>query len=227
MVGLDRAAVWVQLEVEADLVILGIKKRFADVKPKKLAGNTQTFKLNENNLNEIRVKEKLGKTLVKIDFSYSKYGKENNLYPLENEISKIIVEEKLIDIIEDISLVKITRSDLNYDFVEVCTQEAVKSFYEYHNIISTFYRSLRRAISHQQGVRFENYDLNLDFFYASGRRHTSFSRDWSSDVCSADLGGYGVIEGRRGELWGVMGSYGRSEERRGGKECRSRWSPYH
>lgn len=168
MVGLDRAAVWVQLEVEADLVILGIQKRFVDVKPKKLAGNTQTFKLNENNLNEIRVKEKLGKTLVKIDFSYSKYGKENNLYPLENEISKIIVEEKLIDIIEDISLIKITRSDLNYDFIEVCTQKAVKSFYEYHNIISTFYKSLRRAIQHQQGVRFENYDLNLDFFYSTG-----------------------------------------------------------
>src|SRR5690606_39320645 len=25
------------------------------------------------------------------------------------------------------------------------------------------------------------------FFFASGRRHTSFSRDWSSDVCSSDL----------------------------------------
>ena len=27
------------------------------------------------------------------------------------------------------------------------------------------------------------------------------------------------------ELWGSQ--YGRSEERRVGKECRSRWSPYH
>ena len=25
----------------------------------------------------------------------------------------------------------------------------------------------------------------------------------------------------------IPGSYGRSEERRVGKECRSRWSPYH
>src|SRR5690606_39730844 len=25
------------------------------------------------------------------------------------------------------------------------------------------------------------------FFFSSGRRHTSFSRDWSSDVCSSDL----------------------------------------
>src|SRR6266700_3654715 len=25
------------------------------------------------------------------------------------------------------------------------------------------------------------------FFFSSRRRHTSFSRDWSSDVCSSDL----------------------------------------
>lgn len=168
MVGLDRAAVWVKLEVEADLVILGIRKRFTDVKPKKLAGSTQTFIISENNINEIRVREKSNGTIIKIDFSYSKYGRENNLYPLENEISKIIVEERLINIIEDISLIKVNRSDLNYDFIEVCTQEAVKSFYDFHNIISTFYKSLRRAISHQQGTRFENYDLNLDFFYSTG-----------------------------------------------------------
>src|SRR5690606_39397552 len=27
------------------------------------------------------------------------------------------------------------------------------------------------------------------FFFSSRRRHTSFSRDWSSDVCSSDLEG--------------------------------------
>src|SRR6266700_4291163 len=33
------------------------------------------------------------------------------------------------------------------------------------------------------------------FFFSSRRRHTRFSRDWSSDVCSSDLGGkrdYGI-----------------------------------
>src|SRR5690606_2146382 len=30
-------------------------------------------------------------------------------------------------------------------------------------------------------------DLNLYFFFSSRRRHTRFSRDWSSDVCSSDL----------------------------------------
>src|SRR5690606_40281499 len=28
---------------------------------------------------------------------------------------------------------------------------------------------------------------NLLFFFSSRRRHTRFSRDWSSDVCSSDL----------------------------------------
>src|SRR5690606_39332623 len=31
------------------------------------------------------------------------------------------------------------------------------------------------------------------FFFSSRRRHTSFSRDWSSDVCSSDLGYAGEL----------------------------------
>src|SRR5690606_40472279 len=38
----------------------------------------------------------------------------------------------------------------------------------------------------------------LFFFFSSRRRHTRFSRDWSSDVCSSDLGdvdGLGLFGG--------------------------------
>src|SRR5690606_39805949 len=80
------------------------------------------------------------------------------------------------------------------------------------------------------------------FFYSSRRRHTRFSRDWSSDVCSSDLPGQLlVIEVLRGvgdepiqrglvfarqreELIDVLGMLvqdARSEERRVGKECTS------
>src|SRR5690606_40130977 len=31
--------------------------------------------------------------------------------------------------------------------------------------------------------------ISYCFFFSSRRRHTRFSRDWSSDVCSSDLGG--------------------------------------
>src|SRR5690606_39969760 len=97
----------------------------------------------------------------------------------------------------------------------------------------------------------------LSFFFSSRRRHTRFSRDWSSDVCSSDLppghfrwsalaeltpyleqsviydkldlevplfGGpaqsppYSVFPQNR--PWVAL----RSEERRVGKECRSRRS---
>src|SRR5260221_656140 len=91
------------------------------------------------------------------------------------------------------------------------------------------------------------------FFFSSRRRHTRSLCDWSSDVCSSDL----CIRARccfdtrrcsaiavptcssrsRRESTGppreAKAKSGRavwtsrSEERRVGKECRSRWSPYH
>src|SRR5256886_13285782 len=97
----------------------------------------------------------------------------------------------------------------------------------------------------------------LFFFFSSRRRHTRFDCDWSSDVCSSDLTprhafaysvappGVATASGRRGprrsqdsrqDPRGAIGREGlgsvtlprnRSEERRVGKECRSRWSPYH
>src|SRR3712207_7199053 len=81
------------------------------------------------------------------------------------------------------------------------------------------------------------------FFFSSRRRHTRYWRDWSSDVCSSDLDvdrdavareearrlGIGnpaaVADARLAEPGQRL--LGRSEERRVGKECRSRWSPYH
>src|SRR5260370_22409815 len=83
------------------------------------------------------------------------------------------------------------------------------------------------------------------FFFSSRRRHTRFKCDWSSDVCSSDLcrmdtmpAGGNRIDGHdlvalkgRGQLAqrgvGAFAQLFRSEERRVGKECRSRWSPYH
>src|SRR5256886_10569222 len=101
------------------------------------------------------------------------------------------------------------------------------------------------------------YDVSVFFFFSSRRRHTRFDCDWSSDVCSSDLQFRIPLrkeslagESDGGTSWaGSFVSTGegphdlcrcfgprqdarkqlvrRSEERRVGKECRSRWSPYH
>src|SRR5437763_16339819 len=74
------------------------------------------------------------------------------------------------------------------------------------------------------------------FFFSSRRRHTSYIGDWSSDVCSSDLGiwsrdvdiplqrptRYGDREFLTDEERAELDR--RSEERRVGKEGRSRWS---
>src|SRR5689334_23625215 len=97
----------------------------------------------------------------------------------------------------------------------------------------------------------------MKFFFSSRRRHTRWNCDWSSDVCSSDLGqgvsalsfviAVMVLVATRPPmselitskhlrdlgtllfafimLWAYFSF--RSEERRVGKECRSRWSAYH
>src|SRR5690606_40291488 len=99
------------------------------------------------------------------------------------------------------------------------------------------------------------------FFFSSRRRHTRFSRDWSSDVCSSDLAPeqkvrfydienftlsqtFNQLEQRNFEIERNLDQQSRttvdyafafkpytfeplksrSEERRVGKECSSRWS---
>src|SRR5690606_40115554 len=55
--------------------------------------------------------------------------------------------------------------------------------------------------------------LCIPFFFSSRRRHTRFSRDWSSDVCSSDLllehrgavAGRGPVVVQRGALAGQRG----------------------
>src|SRR5690554_7542879 len=86
----------------------------------------------------------------------------------------------------------------------------------------------------------------IRFFFSSRRRHTICGRDWSSDVCSSDLGdvlselcragpGSGYSTESRGRLMTdniqapvitLDGPGGRSEERRVGKEWRCEWCTY-
>src|SRR5205085_4913494 len=79
------------------------------------------------------------------------------------------------------------------------------------------------------------------FFFSSRRRHTRFDCDWSSDVCSSDLVSVrnrlvhigpeaaNLSKERHNTALGFIvcrnGVLVRSEERRVGKECRSRWAP--
>src|SRR5437660_8968427 len=74
------------------------------------------------------------------------------------------------------------------------------------------------------------------FFFSSRRRHTRWPRDWSSDVCSSDLIADNNARLARAKWAKLLEEFlavverpdrVRSEERRVGKECRSRWSPYH
>src|SRR5699024_12062907 len=69
----------------------------------------------------------------------------------------------------------------------------------------------------------------LVFFFSSRRRHTSSKRDWSSDVCSSDLECTSIIGTDTCTFIQRSGNFRRkrSEERRVGKEGRSRRAAGH
>src|SRR2546422_3061156 len=87
------------------------------------------------------------------------------------------------------------------------------------------------TLSHSHNV----FSFYFFFFFSSRRRHTRCSRDWSSDVCSSDLEAYKTylkrvpsdVDALNNLAAALLIMHRRSEERRVGKECRSRWSPYH
>src|SRR5690606_38770381 len=57
--------------------------------------------------------------------------------------------------------------------------------------------------------------MSLFFFFSSRRRHTRFSRDWSSDVCSSDLQLIFLILGAAGVLFTLVMLAVREPARRG------------
>ena len=77
------------------------------------------------------------------------------------------------------------------------------------------------------------------FFFKQKTAYEIGTGDWSSDVCSSDLINFltwakKLIQKLQGLIKAIYGAGSqsekidyRSEERRVGKECRSRWSPYH
>src|SRR2546426_7496518 len=113
----------------------------------------------------------------------------------------------------------------------------------YQCVLFLFFFSSRRRHTRLQG------DWSSDVCSSEIMiRHTRLQGDWSSDVCSSDLprGGGRILPGAMPFLHRWLGNpllsllvrrmfrapvtdvyCGRSEERRVGKECRSRWSPYH
>src|SRR5256885_6315744 len=112
-------------------------------------------------------------------------------------------------------------------------------------------------ISVDQTVKTQVGHVLFVFFFSSRRRHTRLQGDWSSDLCSSDLGEWlpalehptpwtrPIKPNPRSIIYlilpvwrtlrvtvvsigpGPHATVERSEERRVGKECRSRWSPYH
>lgn len=175
MFGVDRAEVWVRVDADVELIALGIQKKFPGVassgKKDKTGSYSYTFKIEQENINQIKVKDKIYCRKVGVDFSYPRGIRKTNLYPLDDEVEKLLVEEKIVQVVREITLEQeVDRKNFTYSLLEICIQEEIKGFYKYNNLINFFYKALIRKFNNplMEQSQFNNYDQVTDRFYQTG-----------------------------------------------------------
>lgn len=135
-----------------------------------MLGDTQNYSIGKENINEIKVINHLNRTsTIKIDFSYPRSNATTNLDPLTSEIEKKIVDDKILNLVKEISLDnEITIQDLFYDYFELAIQEYIGSFYKFNNLVMIFYRALAREYDTKDSLVYSNYRTTMDRFYSTG-----------------------------------------------------------
>lgn len=170
MYGLDRACIYTKIKTDILYVREKIKKLFPKSCSESLSNHINTYSVNEKNINFIKIEEKKIKkeVTIKIDFSYPRFFADNNITPLNNELQKIMVEQSLVSLINKIIDYEITLDDLSYEYFEFTTQENIKNFFKYHNIISFFYKGLAREYEDLDKVQYYNFNKIENKFYTTG-----------------------------------------------------------
>lgn len=170
MYGLDRACIYADVQTNILYVRERIKILFPKSFSESLSNHNNSYQINESNINYIKIEEKKLKreTRIKIDFSYPRFFSKDNIVPINSELEKIVVEQYILGIYNQLIDYKINEDDLKYDYFEFTLQEKIKNFYEYHNIISVFYKSLTRRFSDIEKVQYYNFNKIENKFYTTG-----------------------------------------------------------
>lgn len=170
MYGLDRACIFIDVQTDILYVRERIKEMFPHSSSESLSNHINNYKIDKKNINYIKLEEKKIKklTTIKIDFSYPRFFEEDNIFPLSNEVKKIIVENNLVKLINSLIDYEITEDEVKYDYLEFTTQEIVGNFYKFHNIISFFFKALTRKYDDLDKVQYYNFNQNENKFYTTG-----------------------------------------------------------
>ena len=180
-----------------------------------------------NELRNRKANEKWGENIDKIktfeDLSKEINTKEEKKLLFKELINKILNDKRMILIIDEL--------DRCNPFYATKMLETIKHFYNLKNvtvIIVTNNNELKNIISQQFGAKFNSYSyLNKFYDYI-----ITVDSSRSLDYCKKFLNFSNDTYLPHDVFYAMLNKYKftlreRSEERRVGKECRSRWSPYH
>ena len=125
--------------------------------------------------------------------------------------AKIFVAKRIAKRGDDAELVKIK------DIDQTITSGKTK------HIEDTDMQTISRQAITIRGFKMDSYEIEIDATIESGRKAVDLVLD-KLDLAIEQIK---KLEGEKDNMKGRIDALKRSEERRVGKECRSRWSPYH
>ena len=96
------------------------------------------------------------------------------------------------------------------------------------NLVGTVGRERARTLLEQSFAQFQSDRSVVGAARALARNEEAIKDYWAAAECElGNFAEYARLRGEIADLEAAAARERRSEERRVGKECRSRWSPYH
>src|ERR1044072_7465125 len=96
-------------------------------------------------------------------------------------------------------------------------------------VLSTITASATAEVTKAHSTVARDSSSNTGIFFSSRRRHTRYISVTGVQTCALPISYVNAVSELKDVVYKRLprSSLRRSEERRVGKECRSRWSPYH
>lgn len=170
MIGLDRAGVIINSDMEPEMITASILRDFEHKYGERLKKSEELIRVDHQWVNSFKVKEKSRGSRVIIDFNYPRYFEKHNIEPLRCEKKRIEVENEICKIFEKLTKEEYKRCDFDYVHLEVAMQMNVGAFYRMHNIVYFLYKVLNRNFAKRDTKKktFGDYSTTMNKFYSTG-----------------------------------------------------------
>ncbi len=168
MLGLDRAGLWVLVELPPEIVLAKLCRYFNRDYEEKISRKSQTLDVDHDFIDKFRVAYKPKGARLDIYFNYPRVFKKTNLHPLTEDLQKILAEEKIIEVLKAALGKKSSNWNQNFFDLEVAMQFKTSSIHHYHKPLRFIFLALSEKFYSNNKCYYSDYSKFFKKFLDTG-----------------------------------------------------------